>query len=343
MEMPKDRDFIETVEGFLFCVVGYLHPLDRYTAYLKYIPSAEGKWGKEGTRYARVLPYYHVSQVENTYDFLRNHHPQYLLRCPVRNITISSVPYPSVRNYFRPRERLKSILAKEGKDALELKLIDLVSFLSDYSGIGQENIGVTGSLLTENHNPEFSDIDLTVYGRDFTQRLKNAIIKARKEDEPIGALSQQKMAEWSRGRSEKFSLNPEDLMIVAKRRWNYGTYKGTYFSVHPIRTDEEITERYGDLTYHQKGLVRGSAEICDNCDSIYLPAIYKVDKVHMEPEKHVCVEQLVSYEGIFCDIFKEGEKVEFQGNLEEVSGKRDFYRIVVGGAGSSNGYIKLST
>jgi len=40
---PKDRDFVETLEGLLFCVVGYLHPPDKYTAYLKYSPAAEGR------------------------------------------------------------------------------------------------------------------------------------------------------------------------------------------------------------------------------------------------------------------------------------------------------------
>ena len=46
MEKPKDRDFVETVESFLFCVVGYLHPPDKVTAYLKYVPDTEGKWRK---------------------------------------------------------------------------------------------------------------------------------------------------------------------------------------------------------------------------------------------------------------------------------------------------------
>jgi len=39
---PKDRDFVETAEGFFFCLVGYLHPPDRYTAYLKYTPAESG-------------------------------------------------------------------------------------------------------------------------------------------------------------------------------------------------------------------------------------------------------------------------------------------------------------
>ncbi len=68
---PKDRDFIRTVDDHLFCVVGYLHPPDGYTAYLKYVPSTDGKWGKNRRRYSRTLPFYHVSQVENTYRFIK--------------------------------------------------------------------------------------------------------------------------------------------------------------------------------------------------------------------------------------------------------------------------------
>ncbi len=31
---PKDKDFVETVDGLFLCVVGYLHPPDAFTAYL---------------------------------------------------------------------------------------------------------------------------------------------------------------------------------------------------------------------------------------------------------------------------------------------------------------------
>ena len=91
MENPKDKDFVETEENLLFCVVGYLHPEDRFTAYLKYVPDLEGKWSRRGFRFSRVMPYYHVSQIEKTYDYLRINHPEYVFNCPMRKIAISSV------------------------------------------------------------------------------------------------------------------------------------------------------------------------------------------------------------------------------------------------------------
>ncbi len=338
MERPKDRDFVGTVEGLLFCVVGYLHPPDRYTAYLKYVPSPDGRWSRKGTRYARVIPYYHVSQVENTYALLRERYPQYLFRCSVRNITISSVPRASVETYYHPRRRLRSLLAGGAGDALERKLIDLVTLLSDISGIREGDLGVTGSLLTRSHNPEFSDIDLTVYGQAASRRLKEALIEARREGGEVQPYGRERLEAWSRSRSRRFPLSFEKLMGFAERRWNYGVYRDTYFSVHPVRTDGEITEGYGDRVYRQRGVVAGTAEVTDSRESIYLPAIYQVDNVEAEAPGEV--EQIVSYEGLFCDIFEEGDRVEFRGILEQVSGDRDYYRVVVGAAGSSTGYIK---
>ena len=340
MEKPKDRDFIETVEGLLFCVVGYLHPPDRYTAYLKYVPAPDGKWSKGETRYARAIPYYHVSQVEATYTLLRERYPQYLFNCPVRNITVSLVPHESVKTYYRPRSRLHSILAEEAEDALEQRLINLVALLSETSGLRYGDFGVTGSLLTGTHNPEFSDIDLTVYGYKASQRLKQTLIEAKEEGGAIRSYGRERMAEWSRSRSRMFPLSFEELMALAERRWNYGVFQETYFSVHPVRTDGEIKERYGDRVYQQRGVITGTAEISDSWESIYLPAVYNVEDVKTKAAVQAEIDEIVSYEGLFCDIFEEDERVEFRGTLEEVSADRNRYRIVIGGAGSGQGYIK---
>ncbi|MEE8355172.1 MAG: hypothetical protein V3S09_05030, partial [Candidatus Bathyarchaeia archaeon] len=63
------------------------------------------------------------------------------------------------------------------------------------------------------------------------------------------------------------------LMEFAERRWNYGVYLGTYFSVHPVRADTEIVEEYGESTYASIGSVKGSATVADASEAIYLPAI----------------------------------------------------------------------
>ena len=329
---PKDRDFIRTVDDHLFCVVGYLHPPDGYTAYLKYVPSTDGKWGKDGRRYSRTLPFYHVSQVENTYRYIKEGYPQYLFDCPVRNITISWVPKSHVEQYYRPRERLSEIKSKGANDPLEQKLLDLSGTLEKKTGI-KNSLGVTGSILTGTHNPSFSDIDLTVHGHEASVRLMKALNALKKEADTVKPVTPEEKKNWVMNRAKRFPLGIEDLRKIAEKRWNYGYFEGTYFSVHPTKTDEEITENYGDNTYHRIKVVEGTATVTDNRDSIYLPAIYGVEGAGE-------IAEIVSFEGLYGNLFEAGDNVMFKGVLEEIRGKNPRRRVLVGGAGSPDSYIK---
>ncbi len=329
---PKDRDFIQTGDDHLFCVVGYLHPPDGYTAYLKYMPSPDGKWGKDGRRYSRTLPFYHVSQVENTYRYLKEEYPQYLFDCPVRNITISWVPKSHVKQYYYPREKLQEIKSRGANDSLERKLLDLSTVLEEKTGI--KNIfGVTGSILTGTHNTSFSDIDLTVHGYDASRKLIEALRKLKEEVDIVKPVTPEEKEGWVKNRAERFPLSFDDLRNIAEKRWNYGYFEGTYFSVHPTRTDEEINEDYGDNTYHRKKTVEGTATVNDNRDSIYLPAVYGVESSNE-------VSEVVSFEGLYGSLFEVGDRIRFKGVLEEIRGKDPRHRVLVGGVSSPDGYIK---
>jgi len=338
---PKDRDFIETIEGLLFCVIGYLHPPDRYTAYLKYTPAPNGKWSRGGVHYSRVVPFYHVSQVENTYDFLKKRYPQYLFRCPVMNITISSVHHNNVRRYYRPQERLMELFEEGPNDPLEKKLLNLVDFLRTQTGLDLLDFGVTGSILTQNHNPSFSDIDLTLHGSGTSNIVKDFVKRTRAIGALIEPYETDELKRWGIARSSRFPLSPEEIYKIAERRWDYFFYDGTYVSIHPIREDDEITESYGERIYHQLGIVKGTAVVKNSLESVFLPATYELEDVKLKTPIDLEVVQLVSYEGMFCDVFEEGEEVEFAGTLEKVSETKSFHRIVVGGSGFGGAYIKL--
>ncbi len=339
MEKPKDRDFVETKEGLVFCVVGYLHPQDQVTAYLKYIPDKKGKWRRGDTRYSRVIPFYHVSQVENTYKLLNEKYPDYLYSCPIRNITVSSVPMDHIEKYHKPRDRLAKLI-EDPKDELEYKLRDLTIILIGLAGLETRDLGVTGSILTSSHSLEFSDIDFTVYGHNASTALKKALVDTKRSDGVIQPFNSSKQNVWSLKRKDRFPLDFSELIEFAERRWNYGDYMGTYFSIHPVRTDIEITEKYGDNKYFSLGEVKGKATVSDVSESIYLPAIYRLESVELDTELEV--NEVASYEGLYADMFYEGEIIEFRGTLERVEGKNSRNRVVIGGAGSISSYIKLS-
>jgi hypothetical protein len=329
---PKDRDFVETVEGLLFCLVGYLHPPTGYTAYLKYVPMAGGKWSKGRVGYRRALSYYHVMEVEKTFGFLREHYPQYLFNCPVRNITISTVPRERVKQYYVPEERLQEIMTGSG-DKLEEEVHRLVEFLSDLSGVAPKGFGVTGSVLLGTHNPLFSDIDLTILGVEAAQRLKAALTEARgRGGSSIGDLTQEKREKWIREKTERFPLTREEAALFLKRRWNYGYWGDRYFSIHPIRLDDEIDEEYGDRRYTPLGIAEGRGTVTSSRESIFLPAVYRVENLEVQGWKDLDMREIVSYEGLYSDVVREGETASFKGLVEQVEtrGKDLWHRILIG-------------
>ena len=318
--LPKDRDFLRTREGMFFCVTGYLHPPDRYTGYLKYSPASKGKWEDDVTAYRRELPYYHVRNVAKTIRFLEEHYPAYVHDCHVRDLRFSMVPEERVVRYYAPEMRMQQILDAP-QDPLEEQVRALAKDVMRVADIDRAKLGITGSVLIGLHNPRFSDIDLTVYGLTNAQRLRatlreRGIRSARPLDDAY-------VAKWTKGIAGRFPLTVKQAEHIAARRWNYGTYEGRYFSVHPIRSDDEITERYGDHTYRGEGTALIRATVEDVGEALYMPAIYRVQDVHVLDGESAAaaVQEVVSHEGLYRDIADVGTVVEAKGKLESVDGQ----------------------
>ena len=333
MRIPKDRDFVETGEGLFFCLLGYLHPPNGYTAYLKYFPRAGGKWSRGNVRYQRALSYYHVTEIEKTFDFLREHYPHFLFDCPIRNITISTVPKGLVKRYYVPEERLQEIMEGSRRDELEEDVRRLVELLSEASGILSRGFGVTGSILLGTHNPRFSDIDLTILGIDASQRVKEALTEIRgRGASPIKGLTVERAERWIRERMERFPLTREEAQLLLERRWNYGYFGDRYFSIHPVRLDGEIEDEYGEKRYKPLGVAEGDGIIASAREAIFLPAIYEIEDVEVKGRKDLDIREIVSYEGLYSDMAKDGETVNFKGLLEEVETRDEetSHRVLIG-------------
>jgi hypothetical protein len=321
-----------------FCVTGYLHPPDRYTAYLKYSPTSEGKWEDDSTAYRRELPYYHVRNVARTIDYLEEHYPAYVSYCPVRDFRFSMVPRDRVARYYLPEERLPEILDSP-QDQLEEEVRGLALQIAAEATLEPAVLGITGSVLIGLHNPAFSDIDLTIYGLDNARRLRKAL---REDNVPsVHRLGNQFTARWSKGIAERFPLTVEEARYFASRRWNYGSYRGRYFSIHPIRSDEEINEVYGDHVYRGCGTGRIRATVADAGEALFMPAIYQIEDVRLLEGDPAAtgVRELVSYEGLYRDVVDAGSLVEAKGKVETVDGEPR--RLVIGSLTlGGQGYVK---
>lgn len=341
----RDRDFISTKVDLLFCVVGPYHPADRVISYLKYLPHLEGKWRKGRNRFKRIMRAYTIQSLLETFDFLKVSYPKYLFFSSVYNITMTAVPREYITKHFRPEEKLRRLFRKSRLDSLQRKVVRFVSLLSELSGISVDNFGVTGSILLGIHNPVFSDMDVTIYGVESSYAVKGALTEVCSTGNfGVGRFEEEKLRNWYINKTRNHPISLAEAERIYKRKWNIGVFEGTLFSVHPIKLEQELTEKYGDKTYHPARAVTIQAVVADSEDSIFLPAIYRVREVNVKEDVEANIEEVVSYEGLYDSLAEKGEEIEAKGKLEHVIDNRigrEYDRVLVGSPeGKGREYIK---
>lgn len=341
MRSLRDRDFLRTKEGFLFCVVGYAHPHERVVSYLKYVPSNDGRWGGGDEHYARTMPNYTIPSLLNNIEMLQKNYPQYVFHSRVFNIKMSAVPHNYIAERYLPEIKLQKLFTVNKLDSLQTKTLDLVSTLSNESGVSKSDFGITGSILTDIHNPLFSDIDLTIIGRENAWKVRNLFKNEGNRPYPRKSIDKKKTLDhWVKN----YPLTSNEAETIYNLKWNYGSFKDTAFSIHAIRKSEEITEKYGEERFFPKGIVEGSAEVTNVNDSLFLPCKYKVKGLKIQYNNSLIeINDVISYDGFYSGLFQPGAHILVKGKLEEVESKSEdkYFRVLVGSPEAKGGdYIK---
>jgi predicted nucleotidyltransferase len=345
MRSFRDRDFIKTNEDFFFCVVGSIHPPSRVISYIKYAPSKSGNWGSKENRYNRMLKKYTIPNLLKTYSFLRKNYPQYFFYSSINELGMSAVPKSMIKKHYKPEERLTKIIQTSKQDTLQKKTVRLTKLLSELSNISLDNFGITGSLLLDIHHPDFSDIDLTIYGKTNSWILKTTLDKNVLKS-PIKKFSNKYLEEWCKKKIKNYPLTLKEANLIYQRKWNLGIFEGTRFSIHPIKIEKEINVKYGQKFYKPLGKITVKAVVSENIDSIFLPAVYEINDMEViSGPKIDLITEVVSYETLYGSLAKKGEKIEVNGKLErviDIGGNEENYRIIVGSIeGKGNEYFKL--
>lgn len=335
MDLYKDRDFIKTRNNLIFCVVGYVHPKDRVLAYLKYTPSSDGPWGGKDQKYSRSMSHYSASEVQKNINWLKENYPKYVAYLNELGFEMSSIPKDEISKHYVPSERLEEILSSGPTDTLEESVETLVSLISQTSGVPIQNFGVTGSILLKIHNTSFSDLDISVYGRMNSEKVKAAVERLFKDPKSVtNKLQGNHLEKWCREKAETYPISQSESRRFYSRRWNYGIFNDTYFSVHPTRSDNEVIEEYGDESYRGLGIISVEASISRVIENLYNPYRYKVEDVkNKNGEAIPAVDEIISFEGFYGGIPENGERVIAKGKLEEVIDKLSQvkkHRLVIG-------------
>lgn len=324
---PMEGDYLETFEGLIFAVKGFLHPPGFAVAFPKYYEVSGGGRIRGGREYGKV------KSLGEAYSLLERRFPQYLRVDPVFGEAMPEVPRGSVIQYFSPRSFLEELQVRRRMgclDRVEEECLEMVSLLSEASGIPMEAFGISGSTMLGLHQPD-SDIDLIVYGRREGEKVYDALGRLLREEEaPIKPYQDEGLRRLWRARLNDTELPYEVFKRLEGRKRLEGYFKGReYF----IRLLNPPGEEYGEARFRGVGWVEVEAYVDRGSQPSFTPCLYKLRNVEVlrgkPPEAPT---EAYSLRGRFCEAALEGEKVRVSGKLEEVwkHGCR-YFRIVLGG------------
>ncbi|MEE9585756.1 MAG: hypothetical protein V3W09_02525 [Nitrososphaerales archaeon] len=342
----RDREFLRTPEDLFFCIVGELHPQDRAISYLRYTPSSQGLWSRGGKHYGRAMPSYSITHLLRNIDLLKKTYPDYVFHSDVFNVEISAVPRRHIIQRYISQVKMKQLSEMKRPDILQKRAVELAAYLSETAYVPPESFGVTGSVLIDLHNLKFSDIDLTVSGGENGLKLKDTLPHLyTDETSQLKSIPKPVLKKWYKEKVDTHHISLNEAKAIQKRQWNYGSFKGTVFSLHPVRSKSEITERYGDHHFHPVGIVTGRAVISGVSESLFNPHIYRVETFKVQEGTDAeDIREVVTYSGLYGGIYEEGEEVSVHGKLEYVEDTRKggtYHRVLVGSPeAGGHDYIK---
>ena len=334
--MIRDHDFLETEDSWIFCVVGDIHPPGRFFSYLKYVPGT-GPWRRGGKSFSRAFSEYSMDEFKKILEYLKRVKPEFVEYDPVIGAEMISVPIEFVKKHYNCSAGLRELFKRGPRDRLEKLTTTLVQEICDHGDLHEDDLGITGSILLQIHH-ERSDIDLIVYGR-------KEFWKAVEILSELGYLGVRSREQALRDMLKRYPITPSDASNLVDRVRHRGVYRGVEFSIHGVRKNEEITEKYSDKIYRKIGLAHAVLEIDDASDSCFNPAIYKVHGSAEIAGREYDVEQLMCYDLTFSAMFKEGDRIEAYGKLESVVDRvrgKKFYSLLIGSVeAAGKEYIKL--
>jgi len=292
------RDFLQTVDGWIFAVVDYHHP-EGIRSMLRYVPDPDGERTTGGVRYRKL-------DFEMAYEFLRREKPEYIQDVHV-------VPEEDILRIYRPEKELPKVAERDDRVG------EIVSVLKE-GGVPQEMMGITGSILVGLDGPA-SDIDFLVYGRDWW-RARDLIERAKEEDGRIRDLDE---ATWDKIYQKRVpEISRDEFVLHERRKGNRGLVDGTYFDLLFTRDWDQIRPPFPPGKKAGRRRIEGrviEAEFAfDN------PAVYEID--------HDDISEILCYTHTYAGQALPGERIDACGVVEETE---EGERLVVGTSREATG------
>ena len=339
----RDRDIIIDRDKRIFVTLGHIQPPDRVLSFLKYIPDNSGKWTSGSQSYRRIF----WGGVDSVVNGLRTVPREYLIDDSHFGTELLEIPHENISQHFIPEERLQEIRTSGPSDRLESHAMGLADALHDRLGISYSDIGVAGSILWKGHNPEFSDVNMNIYGFKNSKILQTGFA----EVSSASKVRLRKSGEWvsgiSRIRERVPILGDEDIKNLFERRFAF-YYDDQCIGVTPVLRNEEVPIAYGSESYRQELAVPITVtfQVEDANYGLFSPGIITGQSPPLKRIHGEKVSRLMIYDGVYNGLLRDGDTLEVTGTLQKVRFQfqdvESIYQLMVGTKlGTGIEYIRL--
>lgn len=339
----RDRDAPIAPEGLIFRTYGYDHPSRGCFCDLEYAPDTV--YTTHDPRALREDPVnrFYKFYFDGGLRFTKDRFPQYQIKHKALNRCLVGVPVDLIDKILRPDERLRCILGKEA-DPLTDSLRQIIELVTDNSNLRIRDFGVFGSISHGFHNPEYSDIDLIVYGKKELEELRKTLLELYE-----GKLIKNEYEEWTTDMPPRnWSYNrysKEEYGWHQKRKLIYSIFlsdalnRAVKVEFEPVRKWSEIENEYQTTIQIKKlGRVEAKVEVISEEEAGFMPSIYQVDVKEIDKNIHPKdLKRVISYMEEFRLQLRDGENGLVIGELEMVETQDElFYQIALS---QSTGYF----
>ncbi|MCX8150674.1 MAG: nucleotidyltransferase domain-containing protein [Candidatus Bathyarchaeota archaeon] len=338
----RDRDSIVTKEGLIFRVFGYSHPSNAYICDAEYasseiFKSSDPRAPRDGAGKSNLFYKFYDDE---GWKFIHKNYPRYAITHEMLGVTVLGVNRAYISEVREPSVRLKELVAVEPADKLHAATLRVLNVSLKRSGLSVDNFGVFGSILHGFHHPDYSDIDLIIYGRRQIEKMRQALEVLYAEHDS-GFRNEFETDAAIAGKKWRFkNFTPKEFLWHQKRKFIYALYDDKAQSgrvikaeFEPVKKWKEIKNEYNPQTkIVPKDWVRIKARITEDVDAPFIPSVYSIEPLEVLSGSRTVLEatRVISYLEEFRQQVQKDETVIVEGNLEEVvSTKGSFHQIAL--------------
>ena len=334
----RDRDAIITEDNLIFRVYGYFHPPSAYVCDVEYAPALVYKSTVPRAFRAKGKQVYYKFYADEGLRFVQQNYSQHTVLYEPLQQRLVGVQQALVKRTRKPNERFQRLIKEQPEDALLHALHRVFSLITTRSELSEKDFGVFGSLLHGFYHPNFSDLDLVVYGGEKLRELRETLEEFYQEKmSPLrNEFETREAIETKHWRFLNYSL--DEYLWHQRRKTIYALFEDEKseriikVEFEPVKDWKEIYNEYSSNTrVVKRGWIKAVARITNDCDAPFIPSIYQIEPVKvLEGAEIENLRRVLSYVEEFRMQAKKDEEVYVEGNLEQVvSSTKTFEQITL--------------